>query len=215
MRLNKSDKVKLVEQLQRRNEFLELVQLTRLHILKQLPYRRVPNLPQPKAAFSPPPKVEIKPPPPPLPPQPIPEPVAITYKEPNEILELLKVHCPNLTLIDPPKKKKLALILFENEKGELLINLAKAIQNEGYSAELIQASLVNATHIQDSSTLLIGERLLFASTPFLKQQARKTPSGNNCIGKALALIIPPLLDPASKRSFWVELKKCLLSHVSP
>lgn len=190
------------------DEYRELVKLTSIHLLETTPKKpqaqailAAAPLPKPIIAN---PKEPIKPLP--LPPKVEPE-VKTHYQEPSDILDLLKTHCPKLTLIDPPEEKKTAFILFDQdeEKGPLS-NIVRAIQKEGYSADLLQTQAITESHIQNSLSLLIGTRAIFINSPLLKTNARKDASGKAFIAKASAIVITNLTDDAAKRTLWGEIK---------
>lgn len=182
-----------------KGEYLELIQLTGIHLLKQMP--RV-SLTSVKPKPLPPPHLKV--------PAQAPKPVAVPEPLPeapsSEILDLLKTHCPKLNLIDIPEEKKQVSLLFENEEDkDLLHALQKALQKLEHTAKVLHVSEITEVDIQNCHCLLIGHRTTFLNSPLLKTHARKNGSGKAFIGKAKVVLIPPLSDPSIKKAFWNEI----------
>jgi hypothetical protein len=211
------------------DEYIELVRLTKDYLLQSIPKKTAyvslvaAHLPLPHSQ-------ELQPLPKPkemaeVPPAPIPVPkkeealsAEPVYQEVNDILELLKVHCPKLKLVNPPTNRKTVFILFAQETTQektLLENIAKGIRKEGYLSELLEAHLISEAHIQMHSTILLGARSTFASQTLLKQHAKRHPTGKLYIDKAEALVIPSLenliQEPAQKRTLWSDILAILKS----
>lgn len=158
------------------SELLSLVELTKEHLLEKLPPRKTPIKPPAPETFR---KPSVKPPPAPLELQkkaPVAKAPLETKKAPkqqerdvNDILELLKTHCPLLKLAATPQELvvKKVILLFDREPQEekqILINLANALKKEGYEVEVISRDEWDQ---QSNFSLLIAERSLLLEHPLL------------------------------------------------
>lgn len=213
-------------------EYLEIVKLTELLLLQQIPNKPL-SLPRmvaaPRENDELPLQATVKPslmvkeaPAPSLPLQkekiqvvetPPPPPVEILPCNLDPILELLKTHCPKLKLVGLPIEiKKTVIILFdqepENEK-KLLENITSALKKEGHSAHLLLASELETTHLQNPANVLIGSRTTFSNQSHIKIHARRDASGKLFIAENGALAIPSLSDlvlqPSKRREVWNEI----------
>lgn len=127
----------------------------------------------------------------------------------NDILGLLRVHCPLLKLINPPQNK--ILMLFDSEPQEekqILINMANALKKEGGSVEMIPLSEYNPNDVS-SYGLLIAERSLLLKNPLFKEIAKRDAKGNLFFGQTKALVIPSLAEliakPFLRRELWNQI----------
>lgn len=203
-------------------EYLEIVKLAELLLLQQLPTKPV-ALPKTLAA---PAESEL-----PLPPAPKPAlivreapapktekpvekiiPVEITC-DLDPVLEMLKTHCPKLTLIgEPVETKKTVIILFDQEpetEKNLLENIVAALKKAGHNAHLLSSLELQPAHLQNPSNVLIGSRTTFSNQPHIKIHARRDLSGKLFIKENSALAIPSLSDlllhPSKRREVWNEI----------
>ena len=131
----------------------------------------------------------------------------------DPILDMLKTHCPKLKLVDAPVElTKTVIILFdqepENEKT-LLENITAALKKAGHLAHLLQASDLQQAHLQNPANVLIGSRATFSNQQHIKIHARRDASGKLFIAENGALAIPSLSDlieqPSKRRDVWNEI----------
>lgn len=200
-----------------KSAYLELVQLTQLYLLQNIPPQKKSvkqPIPKTEPVFSPkPPKVEQKKPEAPPPVMPI-EPVK-TISPPNfkEILDLLNKHCPKVKLIGHPNYIYLIFGEEPEHEKELLFKIAEALRKEGHLAEVIPSSKLTERDFAQDTHLLIGSKSTFGNSSLLKRHAKVGNAGQIFIGQAKALVIPSLSDlishPATRRTLWNEiLSKC-------
>jgi hypothetical protein len=201
------------------SELLSLVELTKNHILEQLPPSKTPI-----KRVSPPEIITVrKITPTPLKPAPLElqkkapaakEPLALKKapqqqeRSVNDILDLLKTHCPLLKLSPPPQEKSLKRVallydLEPQEEKQVLINLANALKKEGYEVEMIARGAFDE---KGNFCLLIAERSLLAKDPFFKEIAKRDQEGKLYFGQIPGLVIPSLNEliakPLLRRELW-------------
>lgn len=89
---------------------------------------------------------------------------------------------------------------------ELLSNLNTALNKAGYHSELLEIAKASELHIKTYHHLLVAQKKTFANSIFLKEHAKKEPSGKVRIGKAKAIVIPSLLElieyPVKRKDLW-------------
>lgn len=198
------------------SELLSLVQLTKEHLFEGK---------EPAKAPTPPP---VKPQPPVVKPAPAPDLQKKTpvYKAPlevksgpkpqvrevNDVLDLLKVHCPLLKLIDPPQNK--ILILFDpetHEEKQILLNIANALKKEGYEVEMTKLDEFNPK--EPPCRLLIAEKALVLKDPLFKEIAKRDAKGTLFFADTKAFVIPSLAEliakPDLRRELWNQILKLI------
>lgn len=185
--------------------YLELIQLTEIHLLKQLPTKSM-KAPTPIPKREPKPIIKEKEIVAPLPPPPSPQVVEApptSNKDLGEVLSLIKTHCPKLVLLEKTLEESSIMLLFnpqtEGEK-QLVSNLTAALKKEGYGIE---------NELQNAS-LIIGERSSFLP---IKEQVKRDAEGRLKIGNAKALVVQSLAElityPEKRRSLWSEIQSLL------
>ena len=182
--------------------YLELIQLTELYLLQKLPpLKKLENPPAPRVpSLKASPVKPIAPPPPPMQPVEEPQEPVLAFNDCEEILSLIKTHCPKLKVIEKPPQEKTVFLLLDPKSSaetELVTRLTAALNKEGF---VIVKNL-------DHASLFIAERACLLYHP-QKTAIKRDARGRLSLKNSAVLVISLgelIASPERRRGLWTEI----------